>query len=587
LYHAEFSDWCPRALSRLGHISRKLVDQGLAPAAGGRVLPGVPSQLLHGAPRDGGFGLLPWREHVSARHAWWGAQLLLAVGSDAAAGPDAPLWVHAAAAQLRQLGGGHTHPAVVLSAALMRDEGAPLAPSVTGGAAGRCVPAGPLARLVGGLQALGRIQAVREVEPGPWCWAAPVWGNPLLPAVPNSNLALLPGCSTLGGVVALWDSLQPLMASQPVHQRQRGWEQWWAAQPGVLGSGLLRAEVLDRGACMERLQRLRDVIPAAWWEAAAAVGRGGSAPPTQAEALQLVGASLGWQRARAGGAAPLCVPLTALSVQGGTALQLGAVEERRAGAHAAFVAAAKGVPVAGVPASDVGLLQSSMAKAWGLPWENLNKEVWWRMAAHGVRGAGGHGIAASHACPCGGLAAGSCADAAREHCFWSCPVAEAVVASLQQAREAAAGGAQQLPVQRADVWLAQPPSAGSSVHEQVWLVVCLAAVSAMDYGRRRMVAEHLAAQPPGADSQGLRQLSLFEAWGLDAPAPAVSAAEVAGRSAVARFWALLADFCSVGLLPRGAQSVPLDGHPFLVRVEGPAGVGDRLVLVPLPEGLGG
>ena len=150
---------------------------------------------------------------------------------------------------------------------------------------------------------------------------------------------------------------------------------------------------------------------------------------------------------------------------------------------------------------------------------------------------------------------------------------------------AAAGGGQQPAVQRADVWLARPPVGGSPVHEQVWLVVCLAALSAMDYGRRRMVAQHLAVQqqPAQRDSQGLRQLTLFQVFRAPAPAPAVSVVDLAGRSAVARLWTLLADFASVGILPRGGQSVPTSDHPFLVRVEGPGGVGGRLVLVPAPE----
>jgi hypothetical protein len=48
---------------------------------------------------------------------------------------------------------------------------------------------------------------------------------------------------------------------------------------------------------------------------------------------------------------------------------------------------------------------------------------------------------------------------------------------------AAAGGAQLPAFRRADVWLAQQPEGGSrAVHDQVWLVVFLAALSAMDYG---------------------------------------------------------------------------------------------------------
>ena len=106
----------------------------------------------------------------------------------------------------------------------------------------------------------------------------------------------------------------------------------------------------------------------------------------------------------------------------------------------------------------------------------------------------------------------------------------------------------------------------------------------MDYGRRRLVALHLATQPR-VDSQGLRQLSLHEAWGVPSPDPAVSVVDQASRSAVARVWTLLADFCSVGILPRGWQTVPEAAHPFLVRFSGPPGAGDKVAVVPAPVDL--
>ena len=89
-------------MHRLHSTSVKLVDRGcLAPASRGRALPGVQSQLLVGAPHDGGFGLLPWMQHVRSRHARWGARLLkLLCGPED--GPQPP-WVVAAAAILSHL----------------------------------------------------------------------------------------------------------------------------------------------------------------------------------------------------------------------------------------------------------------------------------------------------------------------------------------------------------------------------------------------------------------------------------------------------------------------------------------------------
>jgi hypothetical protein len=73
LYHAEFGAWPDGVVGRLERASVKLVDRGLAPASRKRALPGVPSSLLTGAPREGGFGLLPWRQHVRAPRALGGA----------------------------------------------------------------------------------------------------------------------------------------------------------------------------------------------------------------------------------------------------------------------------------------------------------------------------------------------------------------------------------------------------------------------------------------------------------------------------------------------------------------------------------
>jgi hypothetical protein len=68
LYAAEFSD-APSDLecrTLLASVA-KLVDRGMAPDQPGRAFAGVPADLLQGRPADGGFGVLPWREHILAR----------------------------------------------------------------------------------------------------------------------------------------------------------------------------------------------------------------------------------------------------------------------------------------------------------------------------------------------------------------------------------------------------------------------------------------------------------------------------------------------------------------------------------------
>ncbi len=110
-------------------------------------------------------------------------------------------------------------------------------------------------------------------------------------------------------------------------------------------------------------------------------------------------------------------------------------------------------------------------------------QVLWRLAVNGVPAGGGHDISFKGPCGCGwvgphtscGGDASSCALALRMHAFWDCPVASAVVAELARA----------LPghdIRCADVWLLRSPS-GSDVHDCVWAVVAMVALSAMAYGR--------------------------------------------------------------------------------------------------------
>jgi hypothetical protein len=80
------------------------------------------------------------------------------------------------------------------------------------------------------------------------------------------------------------------------------------------------------------------------------------------------------------------------------------------------------------------------------------------------------------------------------------------------------------------------------VGTDVWGIVCLAALSAMDHGRRQLW--RLASSVRGEATSGPRQATLYELWGLPTPqVPAVRPlSERAGALAVADFWARIADF---------------------------------------------
>jgi hypothetical protein len=113
------------------------------------------------------------------------------------------------------------------------------------------------------------------------------------------------------------------------------------------------------------------------------------------------------------------------------------------------------------------------------------------------------------------------------HHFWQCPVARALLDEMNEL----------LPVSisREQLWLVRSPP---GMHQLVWDVVCLAAVSALEMGRRLL----------------LRRRPL-------AGAPPLCVLRVCAEC-VADFWARLRGFVALGRPPRGWGEVsPV--HPFL------------------------
>lgn len=228
-------------------------------------------------------------------------------------------------------------------------------------------------------------------------------------------------------------------------------------------------------------------------------------------------------------------------------------------------------------AQGVRQLSSLFKQAWRLPWHNHCKETFWRLAVQGVPWAGGHGLVPPAACQCGwdsdrGQATSVQALAWREHCFWSCPIAQGVVAHMQAALPTGPS------LQRKHVWLLESPD-DFVVRGDVWLVVCLAALSAMHLGRRVLYAMSVQDQASQGEVQGLRQASLEELWHLSVQsqelAPTQSPVHRARCRAAAEFWALLQDFvCMHHAWYQGPwwgagdkPPLPTD-HPFLCGVLG-------------------
>ena len=499
------------AVARLNTITAKLVDRGLAPSDARHAFAGVRAALLVGHPRSGGFGALPWQQHIHARHAAWAVRLALAA-------PQRP-WAAVASAVLRQVD-------PLLSPLQL------LFWRPSDGAEQRLPP--PLRRMWDGLQALPPLRQVVPPQPRAWCCKVPLWGTPLL-RLPDGQ----PPEARFGGLAASSIRHIPALLTA-LHQLQHCQPQHYTTALRVQLFGWAAADAfLDLQRTRDQLAALLAALPAGWADAAWVHLGDSSAQPggrvTEADALAVLLNSQGWQL----GGTPVALPH--FRVRHGTQLQLqqAGVQQERLQRFAAFEAlAAPGTPAA-ADGSEVARL---LPRLWQLPWENQHKEVYWRLVLNGLPLASRMRSSGPQPCACG------CPDPhpGRRHHFWDCPLAAAVRSTL-----AAQLAGQQL--SRQQLWLMRHPA---SVHAGVWDAVCLAALAAMDGGRR-----HLAAR-----LQLARQAADRPSSSRHPPPPPPSPAQLvpaAQRHAVARFWDLLQDLCTVGTAPAAWRLQLPPEHPFI------------------------
>ena len=192
-------------------------------------------------------------------------------------------------------------------------------------------------------------------------------------------------------------------------------------------------------------------------------------------------------------------------------LLLGCERARRTGFFSVAAAEAGGC---------VGDVELRLHDVWRLPWGNCHKSVLWAL----VYDAFSYRWFASGAtvCVCG-------SQPGRRHFFWECAVARRVVAELQRHLPLVCS-----PLAPVHVWLGRVPL---GVGRDLWAVVSLAALGAMDAARRFVVGGRLA--------DPVRSYPL----------------QVVASRAVARFWILLEDFRVLGV---PAHFATADGHsPFL------------------------
>jgi hypothetical protein len=222
------------------------------------------------------------------------------------------------------------------------------------------------------------------------------------------------------------------------------------------------------------------------------------------------------------------ISIRQLTVRAATELLVAEQFAARQQKHKTFLREACSLATA-VPASD-DQLEKLLRDVWQTPCGNTIKETFWRLIVDGLPTAARRHTS-REMCACGNL------NSDRAHHFWVCPVANSVVDNIQRQLDAflAVTGSPGVQLTAQHIWLCDVPQ---GVQPWLWRTVCMAAVSAMDFGRSFMASQMLSGRSSGR-----------------------SLVDMAGKNSIARFWDLLAEVSASRRLPR--PNGLSDVQPFL------------------------
>jgi hypothetical protein len=471
LYHAEFMGLPPDTMLRqLNARTAAVVDRK------GNRLTGVPGNMLIGRPAEGGFGLMPLQLHVQARHAWWALALLRAPLH----GWPPPPWVWVARSLITSIQ-PVASPFTLLNQRQLEAAGDALPLSQRyqrdGYYADAVAACPPAHRLFTALQIadIRRFKLTASPKLGKWIRHAPIWSNPMLwdhnQNSPEWQKHFIMqsfkrnAATTVGDAINAMDlnalavirSVVPTFAFNTYHPE------------------LLARRNVDRSVEEEQLYNM---IPQQWRQWC----QGPAAP------LQLQLGPQGWQAEAkilqhirfSCFPAQGFDPLPAISVRKLTAIQMYSINGPRFRRLTAYATEAGCTdPTAAAKRLKIDIFR----QVWSLPWENKYKEILWRLAVNGVAMYGSARYMADQPplpCLCGtGLVS-------RTHHYWECPIATAVMQEVQLGWKPAtttttvAGS-----ITREQLWMLHAPH--RTTHD-IWQVVVLAALNAMDAGRRRLTS---------------------------------------------------------------------------------------------------
>lgn len=561
LYAGQFACGIPsQHATLLQKWSAAVVDASLGPDENLRRPPGVPSSCMAAHPKDGGMGLIPLSQHMFSR---WACECRDLIVGEAPA-PWVRLgqalwkqWAQQSRDSRAQTGGSSIWGLVLCDKSYLVDAGQPQ----------RLLLPQPLRAFAMGLRALPPLTHVgaEPLDEATLCWAAPIWSNPLLciqrswdwqgqqrqvvvglECVAPPGLLNLPMLQCVGQAVTLLHELRRVCASNSLasHAAYR-----MAVYPVYLQS---RPVYADKRVATTDVETLVQLLPQQWVSAASqrlrdafAAGQSVAALMSNTSSADIsttrvaLSAHLGWRLPHNEGV----ITLQELTVAAASRLQHSATLDAIAERHRDFSAAVTALdpqhapqlpPVAGV-----------LSRWWKLKVSNKYKEAAWRLTLNAFPTA--QRMHLHTTCPaCDVMGPGF------EHLFWACPVADTVRKEIERQLQVRSILPAVARLSCASVWLGTLPS--PRIDRLVWDLVCLAAMHAMDVGRRT-------------------------AWavGQRLPTPDV-VKRIAQHAACGAFWDALADFAATIKIPKSSRTLLLTAQPFLAwHVVLTAGNGMRVV----------
>ena len=531
-YVAEFSALPPQnILDNLAKATSKLINSNLAPDAPARSFYGIKAAELAGPPTLGGFGLIPIVSHIIARHAKACLRLLLQDSST--------VWLQLgrqlldSTSPFRDLGGSNSRLAAVSASTFPSTSSLP----------------SPLSFLLSALYQLPPLIVDPSLTPGPWCYGVPLWNHVFLVATdPASGTLLGPNLNSLPQAAGFYSCVSTL---HTIGDALVCYGRLCAIPSGTPHTHLLYTAVADDcfgpaaagvwtnpgpsglpelAIAKSRLKSLLKSIRPDWLSAANAhllADEHSSQPlpkPTMDDALAILLTNLGWSYKNK------FLSTSKYTVKWGTRqhFESTAAFSAQLTKFGKFALAATSL---GTSDSRMQRLYTAFKRAWKISWDRKHSQILWLLAHNAIPTAERlHTADACFCCP-------STTSPGILHHFWTCPVAQAIRNEVWQQLQNMEGFTQHL-LLRHHLWLLECPL--PSFFKPLWSIVALAALNAMDSGRR----------------------TLFRSSRTSATASIPTIRRAAIRNSIATFWKLIAHFAANPQRSPMWSSLPED-HPII------------------------